>query len=583
MLGAAVSFSASASASQSDARVLRIGYIESSFFAQERLDVDETFAWLRATLPQYDIKVRRYSVKDLEVAIRDKQVEFFLGASGFYRRVFHRGLRDLATMTTTLAPDPGKGSGALFLVRRDSPYRTFDDLKGLRAATSWTEGFTGVFIPQGEIVRRGEDPEKFFRFVTAGSPVTRLLDAVLDGSADVAMARACTIELLYEKDPAYAAQFRPIGARGQTAGFHCLRSTDLYPNWTFVSTTEAPWEASSLVTRALLSMPKTARGSAWGVVSDFAEVDELYKTLKRGPYAYLRVETLGDFIERNKTAIAFFLMLIAGLILHSVRTSHLVRTRTAELQSAIENERRASEDAKAAKEAMEKLQQVSVIGAMSSLIAHELNGPLSAIANSVGAIERHAQNQDAPPIVLKMLEIIDSQCEKAALIVAQVRGYAKRREAEPNVIDLQAAAERAVTLRLAAGGMPLLRFEKGGAPIRVRWDMLEAELAVTNLIKNAVEAIRAAPPPAPLIEVRISVSAESILLAVTDNALTDAADLAVHSRPLTSSKTSGLGLGLLIVKTLVEKAGGHFSIDHRDGITEALIRLPVIDQNEKSL
>ena len=110
--------------------VLKIGYIESSFMPSERRDVDETFAWLRRLVPQYRFEVVTYSVKDLESAIKVEEIDFFLGASGFYRRVYFRGLRDLATMTTPLAPNPGEGSGTAFLVPVDSPIKTVSELRG---------------------------------------------------------------------------------------------------------------------------------------------------------------------------------------------------------------------------------------------------------------------------------------------------------------------------------------------------------------------------------------------------------------------------------------------------------------------
>ena len=84
--------------------ILRIGFIEASFMPSERQAVDETFSWLKRILPQYRVEIISYPVRELENAIRHEQIDFFLGASGFYRRVFFRGLRDLATMTTRRKP-----------------------------------------------------------------------------------------------------------------------------------------------------------------------------------------------------------------------------------------------------------------------------------------------------------------------------------------------------------------------------------------------------------------------------------------------------------------------------------------------
>ena len=74
---------------------IRIGYIEASFSPSERKAFAHTFLYLSAKLPQYRFTIRPYLVKDLEEAVRTKSIDFFLAASGFYRRLNYRGLRDL--------------------------------------------------------------------------------------------------------------------------------------------------------------------------------------------------------------------------------------------------------------------------------------------------------------------------------------------------------------------------------------------------------------------------------------------------------------------------------------------------------
>lgn len=213
-------------------------------------------------------------------------------------------------MTTPTAPDPNDAVGTVFMVPKDSPVKTVADMKGLRAASNFERGFSGVYVPLGEIAAQGFNPDNFFKeIVPAGSPMKRLLLAVQRGEADVAMARACTVEELQQTEPEFVAQFRPVGLKPEKGRFACLRSTELYPNWTFVATTMAPWQASRDFTAALLSMPATEGGVAWGVASDFLRVDELYKTLKAGPYAYLRIQSVGDFFP---TLLAFHCTLFDG-------------------------------------------------------------------------------------------------------------------------------------------------------------------------------------------------------------------------------------------------------------------------------
>lgn len=567
-------------ASTFDSRpLLRIGYIESSFSPSERQAFDDTFAYLREKLPQYKFEVQKYLVRDLERGVRNNEFEFFIGSSGFFRRVFRQGLKDLATMTTKTAPDPNDAVGTVFMVRNDSTVKTVDDMKGLRAAANFEYGFSGVQVPLGEIASRGYNPDTFFReIVPAGSPMKKLLLALLDGRADVALSRACTVEELQQTEPEFMAQFRMIGLKPEIGRFACVRSTELYPNWTFVATPMAPWQASRDMTVALLSMPPTSEGVGWGVTSDFFKVDELFKTLRTGPYAYLRIQSVGDFVQRYWPFISLFLMAVLGLLLHMRRVTHVVDVRTRELRDAMQRQKDAMDQVQSTKERLAQFEHISVIGAMSSLIAHEINGPVSAISNSCHALER-AQEDDINrnPMTDKTLALILRQCDKITRIVALVRNYARHREMPVETVGVVAGVEKIITeLRLR---FPNVRFElyRPDREVFVNWSHLEYELCLNNVIKNGAEACQGRVDDA-CVAVTVTAHPYTVELMVTDNAPTDKTALENCVSPLHSSKKTGLGLGLLIVRTLVEKTAGNVSIVREGEHTVARIRLPLKEE-----
>ncbi|MBM6705392.1 sensor histidine kinase, partial [Sutterella massiliensis] len=65
---------------------------------------------------------------------------------------------------------------------------------------------------------------------------------------------------------------------------------------------------------------------------------ELYRTLKLGPYAYLRSWTPSRIWDEYSTAILIALAAAAAFVLHSFRAQHLVRVRTKQLQDAMEEQ-----------------------------------------------------------------------------------------------------------------------------------------------------------------------------------------------------------------------------------------------------
>lgn len=575
-----------ATGAHSPTQLVRIGTTNASLSSEEQRAVAETFLYLSKALPQYRFEIRNYPVANLETALKTGEMDLFLASSGFYRRVFHRGLRDLVTMTNEEAPNPSYASGSLFLVRKDAPWQSLEDLRGQAAAVSWGEGFTGLFIPQLELLRSGHDPEHFFSgWIPAGSPMRRLLESLERGEAEVAFARACTWEELLRDDPSFAARFRPIHLKPEDpSGFACLRSTDLFPNWTIVSTSLAPWQVSRDITVALLGMPPTATGHAWGVVSDFAQVDDLYRDLKAGPYAYLRIRSLSDVLKTYWPALMAALLIVVGLILHGWRSEVLVRKRTQELQSAMESERRTRAEAETERREKAALEQVSVIGAMSSLITHELNAPLNAISNCTRSLERLFENDQPSPIVTRSVALIRTECDRAADIVRHVRSYAKQR----NIIRMPVCVSSVVAdvVRDPSLKHPTVKLTAHLPEDTVFWmsgEPLEMELALTNLIKNAVDAV--SEEASPEIAVRLTADDRQLQLSVLDNATKrPVVDNLFEARRMESTKPHGLGLGLLIVRTIVERAAGHVASSWHDPgllVTITLPRLPAPSSDDQ--
>lgn len=544
------------------AGVVRIGTTYGSLSVTERKAIFQTFLYLSQRLPQYKFEIRDYAISNLEGALKRGEMDLFLASSGFYRRVFHRGLRDLVTLTTPTAPNPDYAAGSLFVVRKDSPYVRLDDLRDARAAVSWDEGFTGYFLPRYALRMEKLSPDKFFsQYVFGGSPAKRLMESLLEDRADVAFVRACTYEELTVTDPEFAAKFRAVHVRpDEGRGFRCMTSTPLLPNWTIVSTSLAPWQVSRDVSVALLSMPPTADGYAWGVVSDFARVDDMYRALKEGPYAYLQVRSLQDFVLRYWPFLLIGLMTVLGLALHSWRTGVLVRKRTRELQAVIHREREAQQLAQEERRQKQLLEQVSVIGAMSSLITHELNAPLNAISTSTHSLERFFENDPPPAVVGRALSLIRKQCERASEIVGHVRSYVKRREIVHEPVDLGSILASTASDHKIKHPDIAFRFEESDEPVIVFADALEIELLFTNLIKNAVDALK--DTSSPRVEIDLKRDGDRVVASVRDNAAsTRPGDERLFNRPrIGSSKTDGLGLGLLIVRAIAERHAGHVDV-----------------------
>lgn len=520
--------------------------------------IPDTIRALEKRIGKQHLRIKEYTLEQLRDAIKNGDVDVFLASSGFYRRMVQYGASSLATVASKNYPDPNHSDGSALIVRNDSGIRTLYDAKGSVLGASSPTAFTGYQLALGEVLRQGFDPEAFFKktnFYGGGPGATAILDALRRKDVDIITLRICWLEGWLKKHPEDKGLFRVIDQRD--ANEPCQRSTDLYP---------------------------TRDGFYWSIATDFRSVDALFKGLKIGPYRYLREWSLSRFIMTYWSAILIGILLILGLILHSVRTEVLVKRRTAQLQESLriqkEYEAKSREDA-AKISFMEKM---GIIGQLCSVFAHEMRQPLGAISLYAQGMKSLIKRGKASESQMEMaLGKLETQAERASDIVERVRAYARAKDIDRKPISLNDVVTRSLAGYRSASGSRV-RFKRTDAnPVTLFADQLEMELVAYNLIKNAAEAVKDQPDG--VVEIIIASNPGKALLAVSDNgpALTPAqlAEIENPSGALKSSKHEGIGLGLLIVKAIVERNGGRLSIENGSvrGVT-IYVHLPTADGAE---
>lgn len=549
--------------------------------------IPDTIRALEKRIGKRHLRVKEYTLEQLRDAIKSGDVDVFLASSGFYRRMVQYGASSLATVASKNYPDPNHSDGAALIVRNDSGIRTLYDAKGSVLGASSPTAFTGYQLALGEVLRQGFDPESFFKktnFYGGGSGAVSILDALRRKDVDIITLRICWLEGWLKKHPEDKGLFRVIDQRDENEP--CQRSTDLYPTWTIGTSANTPPEISKIVTSAVLEMPPTKDGFYWSIATDFRSVDALFKGLKIGPYRYLREWSLSRFIMTYWSAILIGILLVLGLILHSVRTEVLVKRRTAQLQESLRIQKEYEEKSREDAAKISFMEKMGIIGQLCSVFAHEMRQPLGAISLYAQGMKSLIKRGKASESQMEMaLGKLETQAERASDIVERVRAYARAKDIDRKPISLNDVVTRSLAGYRSASGSRV-RFKRTDAnPVTLFADQLEMELVSYNLIKNAAEAVKDQPDG--MVEIIIASNPGKALLAVSDNgpALTpeQLAEIENPSGTLKSSKHEGIGLGLLIVKAIVERNGGRLSIENGSvrGVT-IYVHLPTADGGDKT-
>ncbi|WP_421593031.1 sensor histidine kinase [Shinella sp. M27] len=207
--------------------------------------------------------------------------------------------------------------------------------------------------------------------------------------------------------------------------------------------------------------------------------------------------------------------------------------------------------------------RINSMGEMASGIAHELTQPLTALLSQSQAGRRiAAANGLADTPIDSVLAANVQQAKRAADILVRLRAYVGKSAPEAGVHDLGRHVADIVALSridLDRRGIAL-DIDLSDAPALARVDPVEIEQVIHNLIRNAADAVEQAGRGDGRVLVSLKAAGGNFEIAVSDNGTGIPPDILPRLfEPFFSSKPDGMGLGLSLCESIVERFDGSIS------------------------
>lgn len=213
--------------------------------------------------------------------------------------------------------------------------------------------------------------------------------------------------------------------------------------------------------------------------------------------------------------------------------------------------------------------RVSAMGTMASTLAHELNQPITAVVNFVSGVRNLLEdyNPDDRAMIDGGLAEAYEEALRAGGIVRRLREFVSRGEVEKSVEDVHELVESASKLALIGArekGVEA-RFRLDPTAREVLVDKIQIQQVLINLMRNAIEAmgnsvtrvltVSCVPEEGGLLRISVCDTGPGVAPEIAENLF----------RAFNSTKSSGLGLGLSICRTIVEANGGRIWMEQAAG------------------
>ncbi len=231
------------------------------------------------------------------------------------------------------------------------------------------------------------------------------------------------------------------------------------------------------------------------------------------------------------------------------------------LYTEMAERKKITEEARQLSAELAHVSRLSILGEMTSGMAHELNQPLAAISNySQGCIRRMRNDKVDLQSLISALERVTSEATRASEIIMRFRQFARKDTLQKRRVTIKNLVYKAVELeQFEADARNLkIQIELPKKLPDVVVDEIQIQQVMVNLVRNAIEVTDATTTiPQPILVKVHRTNDTEIIVAIIDNGQGFSEEQGQQIfQPFFTTKADGLGMGLSISRSIIEAHGG---------------------------